>query len=364
MAFDHGDTDRLFDNAILPVLKANGVVPVIINRREDNRDINQQIIEQLEACDFCITDLTYARPSVYFEAGYAQRAVEVIYTARSDHLHKNQPDGLRVHFDLQMKPLIRWTTPGDKGFPDRLDRRIKSTFLRKWNRLQKWKEAEKRQRDDFAHMPLAERLTKLRRGAVGAISKLGFCEWIPLAGPSYLSADPIGYRQLLPRVGAFRWVMAQRRDRRLLQVVSIRVEDSVTLKKLRDEFQYRFVSLRYPQHLDGGEMVKERSPVNRTVEHHVLCSIRPVPQSRIMSALPSLSWDSANSRYSTAIDWSYRGHRKGKSRDWVNVDITVARVLYVYFIDGIRSLPEFQNRIGSISEQIVNNQQRPVQHRG
>ena len=59
---------------------------MIINRREDNRDINHQIIEQLNACDFCITDLTYTRPSVYFEAGYAQRAVDVIYTVRSDHL--------------------------------------------------------------------------------------------------------------------------------------------------------------------------------------------------------------------------------------------------------------------------------------
>ena len=48
MAFDHDDTNLLFDKAILPVLKANGIVPVIINRREDNRDINQQIIEQLE----------------------------------------------------------------------------------------------------------------------------------------------------------------------------------------------------------------------------------------------------------------------------------------------------------------------------
>jgi len=360
MAFDHSDTDRLFDNAILPVLKANGVVPVIINRREDNRDINQQIIEQLEVCDFCITDLTYARPSVYFETGYAQRAVEVIYTVRSDHLNKNQPDDLRVHFDLQMKPLIRWTTPEDKGFPDRLDRRIKSTFLRKWNRLQKGKEAEKRQQDEFAHMPLAERLTKLWRGAVGAISQLGFCEWIDT---SYISADTIGYRQILSRVGAFRWVMAQRRDRRLLHVVSIRVEDLVSLKKLRDEFQRRFVSSSYPPHLDGGKMVEERSPVNRTVEHHILCSIRPVPHSRIMSALPSLSWDSANSRYSTAIDWSYRGHRMGKRKEWVNVELTVLRVLYVYFIDGIRSLPEFQNRIGRISEQIISNPKRPARRR-
>ncbi|MBA7694210.1 hypothetical protein ES703_102817 [subsurface metagenome] len=114
MAFDHDDTDSLYEKSIKPVLKSLGVIPVIINRREDNRDINQQIIKQLNACDFCIADLTYTRPSVYFEAGYAQRAVEVVYTVRNDHLHKNQPDDRRVHFDLQMKPLIRWVGPDDE----------------------------------------------------------------------------------------------------------------------------------------------------------------------------------------------------------------------------------------------------------
>jgi hypothetical protein len=41
------------------------------------------------SCDhgqrYCSADLRYARPSVYFEAGYAERSVPVIYTVRRDH---------------------------------------------------------------------------------------------------------------------------------------------------------------------------------------------------------------------------------------------------------------------------------------
>src|SRR5262249_50457195 len=103
MAFDHNDTDAVYDLLIKPTLQRNGIVPIIVNRRQSNDDLNKQIIELLDGSDFCIADLTYARQSVYFEAGYAQRKSPVIYTVRRDHLKRGQPDDLRVHFDLQMK---------------------------------------------------------------------------------------------------------------------------------------------------------------------------------------------------------------------------------------------------------------------
>lgn len=146
MAFDHEDTDQIYDNVIEKILTRNGVIPIIINRKQDNRDINIQIIDELDRCDFCITDLTYTRPSVYFEAGYAQRQVEVIYTVRSDHLKKNQPDDKRVHFDLQMKPIIRWKNPEDTTFPIRLEKRLKTTILKKL-KLQGGKEGKNKSRN-------------------------------------------------------------------------------------------------------------------------------------------------------------------------------------------------------------------------
>ena len=124
MAFDHADTDLLYEKQIEPVLRKNGVIPIIINRRQSNDDLNNQIIRQLKICDFCVADLTYTRPSVYFEAGFAERSVEVIYTARKDHLDRGAPEDRRVHFDLQMKPLITWSTATDRTFGIRLEKRL------------------------------------------------------------------------------------------------------------------------------------------------------------------------------------------------------------------------------------------------
>ena len=211
MAFDREDTNLLYEQAIRPVLRKSGIIPVIINRREDNRDINHQIIEQLEASDFCITDLTYARPSVYFEAGYAQREVEVIYTVRSDHLRKDQPDDFRVHFDLQMKPLIEWATPEDSSFPNRLERRIRATFLREWNRVRQEEVEQQKQRAQFSHMPLAERLTNLRRAAVASAHELGFSVWTALQGIHQLPKE-ISYREILTQLGYRSWMMSEKRE--------------------------------------------------------------------------------------------------------------------------------------------------------
>jgi nucleoside 2-deoxyribosyltransferase len=125
MAFDHEDTDALY----LAVKKAlsQRITVVRIDRIEHNDDIDKRIISEIERADFVIADLTYARPSVYFEAGYAQRKVPVVYTARSDHFRDKLDDShgnLRVHFDLQMKNIIAWASPTDSAFLTRLTTRI------------------------------------------------------------------------------------------------------------------------------------------------------------------------------------------------------------------------------------------------
>jgi hypothetical protein len=77
-------------------------------------------------------DLTYSRPSVYFEAGYAQRVVPVIYTVRRDHFKfkADDPNGnLKVHFDLQMRNIIDWSSASDKRFPVRLRSRVTKVVL-------------------------------------------------------------------------------------------------------------------------------------------------------------------------------------------------------------------------------------------
>ncbi len=158
MAFGHDDANAVYDEMIYPILKRNKIIPIQVARRNDNRDLNIQIIEQLDNCDFCIADLTYARQSVYFEAGYAQKFVPVIYTVRSDHLESGQPDDLKVHFDLQMRPLIKWKDPSDIKFMDKLEKRIISTFLRQYKKEKKKSIELEKQKNIFKRISVLEQL--------------------------------------------------------------------------------------------------------------------------------------------------------------------------------------------------------------
>ncbi|HUS50435.1 MAG TPA: hypothetical protein VMZ91_09740, partial [Candidatus Paceibacterota bacterium] len=69
-AFGKDDVDEIYENAILPVLKLMEIKPYRVDQIEHNDDIDNKIIELISKCDICIADLTYARPSVYYEAGY------------------------------------------------------------------------------------------------------------------------------------------------------------------------------------------------------------------------------------------------------------------------------------------------------
>jgi hypothetical protein len=358
MAFDHDDTDALYEKSIQPVLKSNSVIPVVINRCEDNRDINNQIIEQLESCDFCIVDLTYTRPSVYFEAGYAQRAVEVIYTVRSDHLARNQPDDRRVHFDLQMKPLIRWTKPEDPGFRTRLENRLRQTVLRGWSRKEASQQKDEAQRSQFSHMPLEERLSTLKTEGLKSLMKIGFTSWMPLRGPFY-QGKAVSGPEVLNLVGELNWVLSTQPGKKRLHVVSLRVEESLTLKKLRDEVGHRLVSSNYPPHLDGYRLVDDRTRPTETLEDHILASVKSLPRGRIVSAMPSLGWSDAANCYTSERTWTYDGRRwNDAGRTWRKVKLTVLRRINVHCVDNIRSLPEFRESLGKMVEAMKKTQRR------
>ena len=126
MAFGRKDTDAIY-TVIGRTLKPLGVTLRRVDRIEHNENIDAKIIAELEAADLVIADLTYARPSVYFEAGYAQRAIPVVYTVRSDHFKESDDDlhgNRNVHFDLKMRNIVGWSSPDDKKFPARLRSRV------------------------------------------------------------------------------------------------------------------------------------------------------------------------------------------------------------------------------------------------
>ena len=176
MAFGRKDTDILYEKQILPVLKELGISPIIINRKEKNDDLNIQIIEDLLRCDLLIADLTYARPSVYYEAGFAQCKGEVIYTVREDHINNNI-DNLRVHFDLQMKPLVVWKNINDKEFSKRLSRRIINSFLKQWDINKKQNEELQTHTQLFDTLPQKACLSLIRNIAIVELDKIGYLNW-------------------------------------------------------------------------------------------------------------------------------------------------------------------------------------------
>src|SRR5262245_34534965 len=92
MAIGQGDTDKMFFR-VRTYLRSIGIDARRVDQVEHNNNIDGQILKELDACDLVWADLTYARPSVYFEAGYAERRpVPVVYTCRRDHLSPHASD--------------------------------------------------------------------------------------------------------------------------------------------------------------------------------------------------------------------------------------------------------------------------------
>lgn len=125
MRFGAADTDELYDNCILPVVKDLNFSPVRIDRKNHNDYIDRRILQEIDGAHLAVVDLTYARPSVYYEAGYAEaKGLPVVYTVRADHLSRFAEDTSRVHFDLAMKNIISWEIGKDIDFRTRLRERI------------------------------------------------------------------------------------------------------------------------------------------------------------------------------------------------------------------------------------------------
>jgi nucleoside 2-deoxyribosyltransferase len=80
------DVDRIYDRVVRPTLNEISIKPVRVDRVEHNDDMDDKICALIRSADICIADLTYARPSVYYEAGYAfGLGKPVIYIVKGDH---------------------------------------------------------------------------------------------------------------------------------------------------------------------------------------------------------------------------------------------------------------------------------------
>lgn len=111
---NHDDVDNLFQGEIEPLCKEFGYIPVRVDRLEPSQSITNAILEGIQKAACVIADLTYARPSVYFEVGLAHGlGVPLVLTCRQDH-HNGSDPVTKVHFDLEQYKISYWTA-GDQG---------------------------------------------------------------------------------------------------------------------------------------------------------------------------------------------------------------------------------------------------------
>ena len=164
-AFGKDDVDEIYKNAILPVLKSMEIKSYRVDQIEHNDDIDDKIIELLLKCDICIADLTYSRPSVYYESGYfTGLGKSVIYIARKDHFSTKTKDvygNFKIHFDLQMKNIIQWSsTSRINTFKRKLLSRLKLVSKPLKQRIEKDRKQEKN-RLDFSMLSQKEKQLRI-----------------------------------------------------------------------------------------------------------------------------------------------------------------------------------------------------------
>ena len=120
---------KFYNEVYEPIIKEFNLNPILISNEEPEESIDVEILNQIRICRFMICDLTYSRPSVYFEVGYAfGRGVKIIYTCREDHNSDSsnfKPDINKVHFDVRNRKISWWSEQNFDGFKEELRDRIK-----------------------------------------------------------------------------------------------------------------------------------------------------------------------------------------------------------------------------------------------
>lgn len=195
-ALGYDDVDKIYDKIVRPILSEFKINAIRVDRVEHNDDIDDKIFGLIDKSEFCIADLTYARPSVYYEAGYACGAGKpVIYMARHDHFNPkaNDPVGnLKVHFDLQMKNIIPWTEPNNtlkNKLRKRIQLVIKPIIRKRQLNIARLKEEEK-----FASISQTDRMAAICKKAVSLFKPKGLPQWKGYKYKNRKSSNLLPYR--------------------------------------------------------------------------------------------------------------------------------------------------------------------------
>lgn len=351
MAFDHEDTDDWFDHNLTPVLRALDIQVRRVDRIEHNDDIDDRIIAEIRAADFVIADLTYARPSVYYEAGFAQREIPVIYTSRADHFRPGpEHPELRVHFDLTMRNIIPWSNSRDRAFSTRLRSRVRSVIA-PLLRERAATSLAREQEGAFTRLSLANKRSAVIDGAVRKLASL--------TGIRSFERNATGFNGSR-LVGTTLWG------------VQCEWDEGFTAAQIR---QSMYGDMDRPQFNLQPRRSEDR--IDQVRDLYLFLSLRSVPWSRISSSLSILDpVDPATKhlRYRREEEWptgrvgtftsltlrpGYDGQFFGQrrtgtptvlqvGRDAIPMESPVARTLDVAFVDRIKSTESMSTRIDAL----------------
>lgn len=320
-AFDHKDVDEIYDKTIRPVLREFNIKSLRVDRVEHNEDIDDQIFDLIDKSQMCIADLTYARPSVYYEAGYAFGSGKpVIYLSRRDHLHPRQDDhhgNFRVHFDLQMKNIIDWTEPNET-FKKRLRSRLKHVLRPILSELQASRakhEIEKR----FALISQVDRTAAIFKKGMSLLRARGYRRGdSPTIGPGSLRMNPSSH--------------LQKRINSTGYNVYILVRTTMNKSTIED--------IRWLWHLSTGPQL--RNKLEQIMSLCVVVTFRNVKPATLINLLPH---------------WTPKTERIFKLDEMQQFITDVPHTAMVAMIDGIRSVEDFADRFLPIVSEFENGQQ-------
>jgi len=320
-AIGHKDVDEMYDKIIRPVLRGFHIKALRVDRVEHNEDIDDQIFDLIDKSQMCIADLTYARPSVYYEAGYAFGSGKpVIYLSRRDHFHPRQDDhhgNFRVHFDLQMKNIIDWTEPNET-FKKRLRSRIKHILRPILSELQASRikhEIEQR----FALLSQIDRTAAIFKKGSSLLHTRGYRRGdSPKVGPERLRKGPSTHLHKI----------VHSIDYNIYMIVCTAINKSVL-----DE-------IRWLWHLSDKPQLKKK--LKHIMSLCIVVTFRDVKPATLINLLPS---------------WTPIAERIFEYDDIRLLRDDIPHKAMIAVIDGIKSIEDFADRFRPIVNEFVNGQQ-------
>jgi nucleoside 2-deoxyribosyltransferase len=302
LALGRDDVDLIYDNHIYPVLtsKKINVDPFRIDRKQHNDDLNITIKKEIENSDIAIADLTYTRPSVYWEAGYAERSIPVIYTVRADHLKESQTnDSLRIHFDLKMKNIIDWQSPEDPTFSRRLKERVEY-LIRPINQKREIEDKQENERKKFSALSIMDRCKIVHTHFSSRLKKEHFKLLQPYEISSYT------YQSISPAW----WVVATKMEQKKVTYCSVIIGESLTIKQIKHITSSDLPRKVIPKHLSYKD-------IQTIEEHHCFCSLKKFPISRLTSVYPQLT-PTCNPSFYTLFEKSQYSFEKDRHANmWI-----------------------------------------------